>query len=32
MKASLQALQNNFEGAAMRPCNPHADATGIVKH
>jgi hypothetical protein len=32
MKASLQALQNNFEGAAMRPCNPHADAMGIVKH
>jgi hypothetical protein len=32
MKASLQALQNNFEGTAMRPCNAHADATGIVKY
>ena len=32
MKASLQALQNSFEGTAMRPCNAHADATGLVKH
>ena len=32
MKAALQSLQNNFEGTAMRPCNAHADATGIVKH
>jgi hypothetical protein len=32
MKAGVQALQNNFEGTAMRPCNAHADATGIVKN
>ena len=32
MKAGLQALQNNFDGTAMRPCNAHADAAGIVKN
>ena len=32
MKAGVQALQNNFEGTAMRPCNVHADAAGVVKN
>lgn len=32
MKAAVRALQNNFEGTAMRPCHVHADATGIVKN
>jgi len=32
MRAGVQALQNNFEGTAMRPCNAHADAAGIVKN
>lgn len=31
-KAGVQALQNNFEGTAMRPCNAHADAAGVVKN
>ena len=32
MKAGVQALQNNFDGTTLRPCNAHADATGIVKN
>ena len=32
LKATLQTLQSNFEGTTMRPCDAHADATGIVKH
>jgi hypothetical protein len=32
MKASVQVLQNNFDGTAIRPCNAHADAQGIVKN
>ena len=32
MKAGVQALQNNFDGTTLRPCNAHADARGIVKN
>lgn len=31
MKTGLRALQGDFEGTTMQPCNAHADATGVVR-